>query len=251
MQALTTNVLAGHAVNNTGVKISFPTGNSAADQHGRITAAVITLQNLVGPGKGCPLVSTTLGLQSDAIDGKGPAPSSPATSSPAPAAPKTTPAPAKTTSAPAPARSTAAAGGALTPAIIAQLAPDLGVSAPLKPSGTPSPFPFSWIQLIRHSTGFGDCLGPVNGSNGQPARVPCDCPPAHDEYINQLTANALAGHAINNPTVGVSFPTGNSNADKHARITAAVITLQNLNGPGKGCPLVSTTLGVQANAIGN
>lgn len=63
-KALTTNVLAGKAVNNTGVLISYPTGDSVQDQLARITASAITLQNLVGPGKGCPLVATTLGVRS-------------------------------------------------------------------------------------------------------------------------------------------------------------------------------------------
>jgi hypothetical protein len=61
-------------------------------------------------------------------------------------------------------------------------------------------------------------------------------------YIAALTANVDAGEAVHNPSVKVSFPTGNSKADKLARVTAAVITLQNLNGPGKGCPVESTTL---------
>ena len=47
----------------------------------------------------------------------------------------------------------------------------------------------------------------------------------------------------------VSFPTGSSNADQAARINAALITLQNLNGPGKGCPAVSTTLLAQLKAV--
>ena len=76
----------------------------------------------------------------------------------------------------------------------------------------------------------------------------------------QLIANVNAGHAINNPTVQLSFPIGDSKQDKHDRITAGMllfllagawlilptgtITLQNLNGPGKGCPNVSTTFAV-------
>jgi hypothetical protein len=54
---------------------------------------------------------------------------------------------------------------------------------------------------------------------------------------------------VNNPSVSVTFPLGDSNADKSARITAALITLQNLNGPGKGCPAVSTTLLAQQKAL--
>ena len=52
----------------------------------------------------------------------------------------------------------------------------------------------------------------------------------------------------------VSFPTGSSNADQAARIQAALVTIQNLNGPGVGCPAVSTVYGQlqqQINALPN
>lgn len=47
---------------------------------------------------------------------------------------------------------------------------------------------------------------------------------------------------MNNPSAPVSFPTDDSNASKAARIQAVLVTLQNLNGPGVGCPAASTTL---------
>jgi hypothetical protein len=53
-----------------------------------------------------------------------------------------------------------------------------------------------------------------------------------------------AGHAVNNPSVAVTFPTDDSNASKAARIQASLVTLQNLKGPGVGCPAASTTLRV-------
>jgi len=64
-----------------------------------------------------------------------------------------------------------------------------------------------------------------------------------------LSKNVAAGHAVNNPGVSISFPTDNSKASKLARITASSVTLQNLRGPGVGCPIVSTTLQAQAKAI--
>jgi len=114
---------------------------------------------------------------------------------------------------------------------IAKLAPDLGATAGKNPTGT------------------GDCDGAANGPDGKPIKVPCACPPAQDVYIDALTKNVEAGKAVNNPTVKVDFPTGDSNADKSARITAALITLQNLNGVGKGCPASSTTLVAQQKAL--
>ena len=48
---------------------------------------------------------------------------------------------------------------------------------------------------------------------------------------------------MTNPSVGASFPTGNSKADQQARIVTLLSTLQNLNGPGVGCPAVATVYG--------
>ena len=64
-----------------------------------------------------------------------------------------------------------------------------------------------------------------------------------------LSKDVAAGHAVNNPGVSISFPTDNSKASKLARISAATVALQNLRGPGVGCPIVSTTLQAQAKAI--
>ena len=72
--------------------------------------------------------------------------------------------------------------------------------------------------------------------------------------MQKLNANVAAGHATNNPSVAVSFPTGSSKADQQARIGALLVTLQNLNGPGVGCPAVSTVYGQlqqQINALPN
>jgi hypothetical protein len=55
--------------------------------------------------------------------------------------------------------------------------------------------------------------------------------------------------AVNNPSVKVAFPTDNSKESQSVRINAALVTLQNLNGSGKGCPAVSTTLLAQQKAL--
>ncbi len=67
--------------------------------------------------------------------------------------------------------------------------------------------------------------------------------------LQALFRDVSLGHAANNPTVKVSFPTGDSAQDKKARITAGTIALQNLDGPGKGCPNVSTTFAAQSAAL--
>jgi hypothetical protein len=89
----------------------------------------------------------------------------------------------------------------------------------------------------------------VIGANGKNASVPCACPPSQADFITALTADVLAGHALKNPSVKVSFPTGSSVQDQLDRIGAASVTLQNLNGVGQGCPFVSTTLPAQSKAL--
>lgn len=70
IQELNANVEAGRARNNDNpnIAVSFPTGNSKADQLTRLNAATVTLQNLFGSGKGCPQAATTFGAQSQAIN---------------------------------------------------------------------------------------------------------------------------------------------------------------------------------------
>ncbi|KAF8516467.1 hypothetical protein BU17DRAFT_67473 [Hysterangium stoloniferum] len=207
LTAINKDIAAGHAVNNPSVKVSFPTDNSVASQQARITAASISLQNLHGPGQGCPIVSTTLQAQSKAIDA--------GTQQPPPVR------------APAPVPDPAPASGGFNPALV----PDLGFTAGKNPTGT------------------GDCDGAVNGADGKPIKVPCACPPDREAFLRAVQADVAAGHAVNNPTVQVSFPTDNSVASQLARINAATISLQNLRGPGQGCPVVSTTLQAQAAAL--
>ena len=66
-QHLVGDVMAGQAVNNPSVKVSFPLDNSVQSQLARVNTALVTLQNLFGSGKGCPAVSTTLSAQQAAL----------------------------------------------------------------------------------------------------------------------------------------------------------------------------------------
>jgi hypothetical protein len=222
IQSLQANVDAGHAVNNPSVAVTFPTDDSTASQLARLTASTITLQNLNGPGQGCPASSTTFGAQAKAIQ-SGQAPPAPAAAPNAAAAPNPAAAPA-----PAAAPSPAAADSGSS---VAALAPNLGFTSGLNPTGT------------------GDCDGAVNGPDGKPIKVPCSCPPSQADFVQALEANVAAGHAINNPSVPFSFPTDSSEASQAARVRAALVTIQNLDGPGKGCPASSTTLSSQLAAL--
>jgi len=223
VQDLNENVAAGHVINNPSVAISFPEDNSKESQLARLNAAAVTLQNLNGPGKGCPVVSTTFQAQSAAINAGAPPPP-PVTPSSSPS-PASSPTPAAT---PPPAPSTS---GAPTPAQIEALAPPLGFTAGKNP------------------TGSGDCDGAVNGADGKPIKIPCSCPPDQTTFNQHLVADVVAGKAVNNPSVKVSYPLDDSVQSQLARVDTALVTLQNLNGPGKGCPAVSTTLSAQQAAL--
>ncbi len=171
------NIAAGHAVNNTGVAITFPTDDSVASQLSRLNAAAVTLQNLRGVGVGCPVSSTTFSAQQQALeDGTAPpataAPPPASASSAAPPPPSSPAAPASTVSsasAPAPTASSPAEGGGadgLTFAQIDALTPQFGFQSDVNPTGT------------------GDCDGAVDDASGQPIKIPCSCPPDRTLFIN-------------------------------------------------------------------
>lgn len=158
LQALNKNVAAGFVTTNPTVKLTFPADNSTASQLARLNAAAVTLQNLEGPGIGCPISSTTFSSQEKAIEAKAsnttsstPAvsPSVPATStlgscSVTRSSPTTTPAqtsPPASPSSPSITNTTSAissSGNATTPtdAQIAALAPPLGWQSGINPDGT-------------------------------------------------------------------------------------------------------------------
>ncbi|KAJ7833476.1 hypothetical protein B0H13DRAFT_2110929 [Mycena leptocephala] len=79
-------------------------------------------------------------------------------------------------------------------------------------------------------TGTGDCDG-ING-----IKIPCSCPPSRDDFIASLSANVAAGHDVNNPGIAAPFPTDNSIASQITRVQTSISSLQNLHGPGVGCP---------------
>ncbi|KAF7327858.1 hypothetical protein MKEN_00365700 [Mycena kentingensis (nom. inval.)] len=204
LASLNKNVAAGFNVNNPSVPAPFPTGNSQQDRIVRLQTQTTALQNLFGPGKGCPAAATNWNpILADLIAGKNvavntikaaaaPAPAPPAPAAPAPAAP-----------APAPA-------GGVDPALVL----DFGVSPNVNPTGT------------------GDC----DGLNGFPALAP----PSRDFFIQSLSANVAAGKQVNNPGIGAAFPTDGSINSQVIRLQTQIASLQNLFGPGKGCPAAAT-----------
>ncbi|KAG8929346.1 hypothetical protein FRC01_004463 [Tulasnella sp. 417] len=175
-----------------------------------------------GPGVGCPAASTTLNARRKALQDQL---ASGNTNIPAPAV---TPVTTTSTTVPAATTTPAAADSNDFRAQVAALAPELGFESGVNPDGT------------------GNCDGAIPGG----PKIPCQCPPPRDEFISQLQDNAVAGKAVHNPDVKVDFPLDDSVASKKSRIIASLITIQNLRGPGVGCPAVSTTLSQQLEALG-
>ena len=128
--------------------MTFPTDNSKASQLARLTAATITLQNLRGPGVGCPQAATTFGAQAQAIQDGNTSPANPAS------------APATTSAGSAPASTSPASSGGVNPALV----PQFGVQPGVNPTGT------------------GSCDG-IPNAQGVPIKIPCSCPPSRDEFI--------------------------------------------------------------------
>jgi hypothetical protein len=105
----------------------------------------------------------------------------------------------------------------------------------------PSLVPDFGIEPNQQPDGTGNCVG----NNG--VLIPCTCPPDRADFIQQVQAAAINGNSAGVP---ISFPTGDSDADKRARIAASIVVLQNLNGRGVGCPAAATTFLQQLAALG-
>jgi len=80
-------------------------------------------------------------------------------------------------------------------------------------------------------------------------QLPLNGPDDRQDHPQNLTQNIRAGHVVLNPTVLLTFPIDNSTASQSARLHAAAVTIQNLNGAGKGCPISSTTFTAQQKSI--
>ncbi|KAJ6518848.1 hypothetical protein C8R45DRAFT_851409 [Mycena sanguinolenta] len=103
----------------------------------------------------------------------------------------------------------------------------------------PSLVPEFGVVAGTSPDGHGNCVG-ING-----ILIPCTCPPDRNTFIASLSANAAAGHDVNNPSVAAPFPTDNSQQSAITRMQTAISSLQNLNGAGVGCPASSTTFSAQ------
>lgn len=69
--------------------------------------------------------------------------------------------------------------------------------------------------------------------------IPCSCPPSRGAFLAALDRAVAAGQTQGTPVTFNNDAADQSAATNRARATAMLVTLQNLNGPGKGCPAAS------------
>ncbi|KAF7312357.1 hypothetical protein MIND_00248800 [Mycena indigotica] len=192
LKSLSANVAAGRNVNNPGVPAPFPTDNSQQSRIIRLQTQITALQNLRGPGVGCPAAATNwnpiVRLASLIAGNPPPAPAAPAPAPPPPPPPAAAPPPPP----PAP------AAGGVNPA-----------------------------QVLE----FGVARG---------AKFPAPAPPDRNDFIKALNENVAAGKQVRNPGIAAPFPTDGSVNSQIIRLQTQISTLQNLRGPGQGCPAAAT-----------
>lgn len=108
--------------------------------------------------------------------------------------------------------------GAVNPALV----PDFGVVA-----GTNA-----------NAQQVGSCDGFVAATSAK-VLIPCTCPPSRDSFLAALNKNVAAGSVEGTPVQFNNNAADQSAATNQQRGTAMLVTLQNLFGPGKGCPAAS------------
>lgn len=84
----------------------------------------------------------------------------------------------------------------------------------------------------------GSCDGFAVATNAV-VLIPCTCPPSRDSFLAALDKNVAAGAVEGNAVRFSNDAADQSAATNQQRGTALLVTLQNLNGPGKGCPAAS------------
>ncbi|KAJ4422698.1 hypothetical protein N0V82_002595 [Gnomoniopsis sp. IMI 355080] len=84
----------------------------------------------------------------------------------------------------------------------------------------------------------GSCDGFAAATNAK-VLIPCTCPPSRDSFLAALNKNVAAGQVQGTPVKFNNNAADQSTATNQQRGTAMLVTLQNLFGPGKGCPAAS------------
>lgn len=113
-------------------------------------------------------------------------------------------------------------GGAASGNINPSLVPDFGVAQ----------------NANANARQKGSCDG-FNAASNAVVNIPCSCPPSRASFLAALDKNVAAG-SVQGEKVQFSNDAGDqSAATNKQRATAMLVTLQNLNGAGVGCPAAS------------
>lgn len=118
--------------------------------------------------------------------------------------------------------STTGGGGGASGNINPSLVPDFGVAQ----------------NANANARQQGSCDG-FNAASNAVVNIPCSCPPSRASFLAALDKNVAAG-SVQGEKVQFNNDAGDqSAATNKQRATAMLVTLQNLNGAGVGCPAAS------------
>lgn len=84
----------------------------------------------------------------------------------------------------------------------------------------------------------GSCDG-FNAASNAVVNIPCSCPPSRASFLAALDKNVAAGSVQGEKVEFSNDASDQSEATNKQRATAMLVTLQNLNGAGVGCPAAS------------
>lgn len=84
----------------------------------------------------------------------------------------------------------------------------------------------------------GSCDG-FNAASNAVVNIPCSCPPSRASFLAALDKNVAAGSVQGEKVEFSNDASDQSDATNKQRATAMLVTLQNLNGAGVGCPAAS------------
>lgn len=84
----------------------------------------------------------------------------------------------------------------------------------------------------------GSCDG-FNAASSSVVNIPCSCPPSRASFLAALDKNVAAGSVQGEKVQFNNDASDQSAATNKQRATAMLVTLQNLNGAGVGCPAAS------------
>ncbi|KAK7738261.1 hypothetical protein SLS63_002596 [Diaporthe eres] len=117
---------------------------------------------------------------------------------------------------------TGGGGGGATGNINPSLVPDFGVAQ----------------NANANARQQGSCDG-FNAASNAVVNIPCSCPPSRASFLAALDKNVAAGSVQGDKVQFNNDASDQSAATNKQRATTMLITLQNLNGAGVGCPAAS------------